>query len=371
MASKKATEVKHAQAVVQIDSRPYWAEIENNRVVKLIPVDMRRWTGRNAEYYTKEAVNAAEKAIQTDGKGGLLNPKLSPYAEANPSPAFGQYEPPEVDTAFAKQLQSVLLDNKYDRLLPRRKRGKLDDKNLSRVAVGSVNIFKQKQARKGKSYNVVLLVDVSGSMYGDKIEQASQTAVFLAANFEHLNINLEVIAFNHFVAKLKGWNDKLEARELHAVLNDMVAGKHKSGATYNNDLDAIAYAYKELTRQQAETGGTNLLVLISDGNPASSASESLEGYFNNERPETYTDRLGHVHYAKDNLDAKLPDNWRHRNTAIANYITKHRTIAKTVGIGLLCECRQAPPADRLRVESVEQLKPVILKWLRANIRRGE
>ena len=54
------------------------------------------------------------------------------------------------ERVFKLALQSIMKDNVYDRVIRKRKKGRLDDKNLYKVAVNQENIFKQKQERKNK-----------------------------------------------------------------------------------------------------------------------------------------------------------------------------------------------------------------------------
>jgi hypothetical protein len=87
------------------------------------------------------------------------------------------------DAVFRQQLKNIMIDNAFDRRVRGRKRGKLDMKSLYKVPAKRENIFTLKEARKNKRYNVLLLVDESGSMGGIKAKTAADCAVFSSPEF--------------------------------------------------------------------------------------------------------------------------------------------------------------------------------------------
>jgi cobalamin biosynthesis protein CobT len=168
------------------------------------------------------------------------------------------------DPAFHARLKSIMLDNKYDRRLRGRPRGKLDMTKLYKVPTHSRSVFTQKQARKGKQYNIVLLVDESGSMVdGSKSTIAAECAVFLAKAFEGLNLNLSIIGFNQSITVIKEFDKSVDLNHVYNAIRTMNFGY---GYIYNNDYDALNRAYHMLNKAPS---GKNIVIMLSDGEPAS------------------------------------------------------------------------------------------------------
>lgn len=75
------------------------------------------------------------------------------------------------------------------------KTGRLDHKALHSVSVGNQNIFKRKNEIRAINSAVGLLIDMSGSMEGSKIQIAAQSAYAVAILLDRLNIPFEIYGF--------------------------------------------------------------------------------------------------------------------------------------------------------------------------------
>jgi Mg-chelatase subunit ChlD len=173
------------------------------------------------------------------------------------------------ETFFRQRVASVMVDNKYDRRVRGKDTGKLDMKRLPKVAIGSNKVFTKKEARKGKNYNIVLLIDCSGSMEGMEyynygphserryaIEVASECAVALYRNFGKLGVECAIVGFSDRAAVLRGFD----------------AGRGVNEEKLRGDI--ISYGWQGTrTDRGLELGyslfrnrpGENLLVVITDG----------------------------------------------------------------------------------------------------------
>ena len=54
------------------------------------------------------------------------------------------------DETFKSRLKSIMQDNKFDRMLPGRRKGKLDMNRLAKVETGSTSVFKKKKKQQRK-----------------------------------------------------------------------------------------------------------------------------------------------------------------------------------------------------------------------------
>lgn len=109
------------------------------------------------------------------------------------------------DATFGQKLISVFKDNKYDRFVSGQRTGKLDNKRIYRIGL-SERVFKRKVERKGKHYNVSLLVDSSGSMLKGRVRPTIEATRMLSKHLISVGVNLEIVGFNTFDKHLKSFD---------------------------------------------------------------------------------------------------------------------------------------------------------------------
>lgn len=254
------------------------------------------------------------------------------------------------DTVFQTQLRNVMLDNRYDRRVRGRTRGKLDMGRLFKVPTGSRTVFTQKMARKNKHYNVVLVVDESGSMRGKESECAAETTLFLAKSLMAIGIDVAIVGFNKYINVRKEFDTPLNERSVYWGIEST---NHGNGAGSNNDYDALNMAYHMLDNVPRE--GKNIVLFISDGQPASSDNYA---YFN-----IKGDKFKPFKH-RSPLDAFQKDQKEHLHHLVK--ANDHR--ATSVGIGIYEGGWQIP--ENFVIEDLKDLKGEIIKTLRKNIKRG-
>jgi len=217
---------------------------------------------------------------------------------------------------FEAKIKNVMTDNMYDRVIANKRKGKLDSNRLYKVATGAETVFKQKQERKGKHYNVVLLIDQSGSMHcdwgrEDKIDLCADLTSYIAKVLDRNSVNIAIIGFNNEIREYKSFEKKIktQAEVRKALIYDVKRGKdNKYGHSTlhcNHDYDALETAYKLLGKKK----GTNLLMVFSDGRPSCDGG----GYY-----------CGNVY-----------DQNKHQVSEIRKLINANRNV-KTIGIGIDC-----------------------------------
>lgn len=308
------------------------------------------------------------------GHGASSSPeeKITDKIEGNPD------LPPISDSVFKSRLSSIMTDNMYDRRLRGRTRGKLDMTRLPKVPTGATNVFAKKEARKNKKYNVVLVVDESGSMIDDnKIATAAECTAFLTKSLQDAHIDVAVVGFNQYIKLRKNFDQHFDKKKLSLLRSLIVSGPYQGGGD-NNDYDALHFAYRLFRGRK----GKNIVIFMSDGMPAPSSPY----YFYKEGPHgasrwkqqdripvdklpSYEDSLGTYKMYTTDDDLEHLKNYTDRKTthAITALVNRHKDI-ETLGIGIQSECDQVPGARV--VNNLKELKPVIIHELKKRIKRG-
>jgi len=119
-------------------------------------------------------------------------------------------------------------------------------------------------------YRFSILVDLSGSMRGEKIEETFKGVVVLAEVLEKLGIQYEILGFSDTSRIFKEWKEKLDrhSREKMAKMKGWGGGGTET-------TEATQKAYQELLRN---LGKDNFLITLTDGQPNDSEGlkEELE-----------------------------------------------------------------------------------------------
>lgn len=291
-----------------------------------------------------------------------------------------EYEPPTKDLkdkVFREKLSNVMSDNRFDRRIRGQKRGKLDMQRLWKAETGATNLFTQKKAMKNKYYNVILVVDESGSMSEQrgKAEMAAEVAVTLSHALEGIGIDYAVIGFNRFVMVHKEFEEKVDNGLLYETIVKNTR-EYTLGANDNNDLDALSRAYKMLAGRK----GKNIVIFCSDGAPVPSGS-FMPYLSSKEAFRTYVDtnssypHYGHSRGFKDPM-GKAHEAWMDTNItgdrssagSFHHMVNANKDLADTIGVGIMSECWQIP--DNVSEYSLEKIKPLILEQVKKKIKRG-
>lgn len=161
------------------------------------------------------------------------------------------------------------------------KKGKLDQSRLSRICFNapgfSERIFKNKIDNKTLDAAITVLVDMSGSMGGDKVLNALASTLLVNEVCSTLNIPLEILGFTDasggfsepkpLMFVYKNFNDLRvnddSLKEYFALSSGFMVG--------NPDGENILWAYDRLNKRKEKK---KLLIVMSDGCPAASKSSS-------------------------------------------------------------------------------------------------
>lgn len=149
----------------------------------------------------------------------------------------------------AKDLSPVWESNK--------KRGKLNIRSVYRYPAGRFDIFKKREIVNDRTRNFAfaLMVDVSGSMRGERAISATRGAIILAEVFSYFEIPFEIIKFGSFADKIKQFDEPLKRG-----IKDKIGGITQA----NDGSTRLNYSLKA-TGIEKRPERNKYLIVISDG----------------------------------------------------------------------------------------------------------
>jgi len=164
-----------------------------------------------------------------------------------------------------------------------RETGKLDSKRLVSAYNRNLNVFKNRTERDEENTAIQILVDLSGSMSGSKVQLAQECAIAIAECFEGTSLAYQISGFDaeqndkdyyKNIEKVKGsfhradnnliYNFKpfdLPLRQARPALGMMT----ETGQQNNADRDAIIWCLNTLKQRDEKR---KILLVLSDGHPA-------------------------------------------------------------------------------------------------------
>jgi nitric oxide reductase activation protein len=127
-------------------------------------------------------------------------------------------------------------------------------------------------------YRFSILVDLSGSMQGEKIEETFKGVVVLAEVLERLGIQYEIIGFQDDIIPYKSFREKLN-NELRNKISIAKKEPYNEGvhnqAGWNSDGYCLQRTYERLLQN---AGKDNFLIVLSDGMPVPDEEHSGPEY---------------------------------------------------------------------------------------------
>jgi hypothetical protein len=135
--------------------------------------------------------------------------------------------------------------------------GRLDLRNLTGLAMGSPTVFRRRVEDEGKEAAVSLLIDISGSMKGERLNAAKALALHMGDALKAAGVKFEIAGFDDYYMPTpkpfaKGWNNDTRRA---------VAGMHTLNGT--SMLPAMKQAAERLVRVGNVT--RRILLVLTDG----------------------------------------------------------------------------------------------------------
>lgn len=199
-----------------------------------------------------------------------------------------------------RHLERCVAAKSHSRMIPGHRSGRINPTALHRIVTGDERLFRRKHISKTKDAAISLVVDLSGSMCGHKVDLAMQTAFAMSVSLDRLNITHEVIGFTTnnlptrgedgrrvrealeemrrvrmpsrmepvYMPIFKGFNSKLTVDRKRAI-----ASYDEIPLRNNTDGEAIEYAARRLASRR-ET--RKIMIVLSDGSPCAGAGDYVE-----------------------------------------------------------------------------------------------
>lgn len=214
-----------------------------------IQVEMRHEAERQEEEQRKAKAN-----VKLPGDGPRYSTNKPTYEEL-----LSEMRTPI--TFLKRKLGSILEDNKLSRFGGSFTSGKLNHSKLYRFKTNQTNLFGRKIARQNKDYRVSLLVDISGSMGGQKIHETAKGAILLAEVLNIIGVEFEIVGFNTKLVEYKTFDQPFNwtaRRNMEWIIPS--AWMEGSGST----SDGIAL-YRTLQQVKQRPKAKNIVILLTDG----------------------------------------------------------------------------------------------------------
>lgn len=161
--------------------------------------------------------------------------------------------------SLKKKLIAKLRDNERERWIGDQKRGRLDKKRLVRVAHKNYRVYRKRLENKGKKYAFAVVLDCSGSMFNEKMNQAMKAAAMLIRAVRGLGFRSSLTIYGWDAKTVLYPSDRYSPEEI-AYRASMAGGQfyHSGG---NETHTGIKEALSSLYRQPGE----RVLVIMTDG----------------------------------------------------------------------------------------------------------
>jgi cobalamin biosynthesis protein CobT len=163
---------------------------------------------------------------------------------------------------YYQRIGSIMRDNQFDRTTSGHRSGLLGHK-LYKVAMDSDRVFDRKEERKNKKYNVVIMLDESGSMNCGRMPVAAQSTTMIARALQKSYIDFAILGFNMYIRLHKSFEDKFTNKEYDNMQREILSAPYNGGGC-NHDLTAVIQT-EELIR--GKNPNNTIVMLFVDGQP--------------------------------------------------------------------------------------------------------
>ena len=177
---------------------------------------------------------------------------------------------------LTNDLRNVFRDRKKDKMHTGKKSGSRINigRRITELAEKILPIesraWERRSAPDEKDYAIGLLVDLSGSMRGNKMTETFKAVVVLAEVLNKLGIKTEILGFNDKIYEYLNFGEKI-TKSIRENMATMPSEVSSHGANWNDDGWALEQASKRLNNQREKV---KILISLSDGVPEPSTKHA-------------------------------------------------------------------------------------------------
>lgn len=142
--------------------------------------------------------------------------------------------------AVKRRLEALLFAETERGWNPAQMRGRIDSKRLTQAVLGSETVFKTRMGMPDIDTAVSILVDMSGSMSGQKIELACDVATLLSEALHKTGVAFEITGFHnvgHFFRRTRALPPGFRGLDWDAALKHFTPRSRSHGSTAKDEID--------------------------------------------------------------------------------------------------------------------------------------
>lgn len=163
--------------------------------------------------------------------------------------------------SLAAKLIKVLRENERTKYEGGKKKGTLDKKQLTRVARDNYRVYKKRTLPKGKKYAIQVVLDCSGSMWGQQIHPAMYASLLAIRAFRALGYTAGLTFYGWEAVNVLDGKDTYVRSRIQEFINPLSGEYYYSGA--NETHKGIKLALPRLFANGV--GCEKILLVITDG----------------------------------------------------------------------------------------------------------
>lgn len=153
------------------------------------------------------------------------------------------------------QLNRALKENEYKRFAGKYRSGSLNIKKLYKFPMNDFKLFQKQTEVKGKDYAFTILIDVSGSMSGDRLEETMRGVVLMTEVLNKLEQRIELCFFS---------DRQVRPKTFDTVINSTFIGQQAT--SINGGGTSVTNPFKEsIERVMKQPVKEKIMITLTDG----------------------------------------------------------------------------------------------------------
>lgn len=210
-----------------------------------------------------------------DADSYMVIPKHETIFNKKIKPLIGD----DIVATLAKDLERTIASQNRNQFIPGQRRGRLHGPSLYRLSINDDRVFRKLETKRAVNSCVQIVIDMSGSMRGQKIKTACAAAYTLADALARINVKTMITGFTTssmaipgkhefnrsealFLPIIKGWETPISSKQticnLGALAGTMILAE-------NIDGESVLALLQHFSGRQEDR---KIMIVLSDGSPA-------------------------------------------------------------------------------------------------------